>query len=182
MAMLVTTVLSHGRITKPAARETGPGMEAVCGKNATAIAKADNTTHIEGLPEAAAKDSKYDPKKCNFYFCKGYQFDDNKDHVQKYTAGQVVNMRAQLRILHEGKMNVSVINTATNKAIGSPLISFAQYGEKKLPKVPANNTNFDVKIPGDLKGACSKAGACVLQWYWKTDDDTYESCVDFTVS
>ena len=38
-------------------------------------------------------------------------------------------------------------------------------------------------IPEDLGSKCSSAGDCVLQWYWFAEsiDQTYESCVDFTV-
>jgi hypothetical protein len=41
---------------------------------------------------------------------------------------------------------------------------------------------FSVTIPEDLEG-CTEAGACAIQWYWYaySNDQTYESCVDFVV-
>ena len=58
-------------------------------------------------------------------------------------------------------MNVSVINTKTNMAIGEPLISFVSYADESLPALPANNTNFNVTIPSTLGSTCAVAGTCV---------------------
>lgn len=58
-------------------------------------------------------------------------------------------------------MNVSVINTATNKAIGKPLISFKSYADESLATLPKNNTDFNVTIPSNLGSNCTVAGACV---------------------
>jgi len=58
-------------------------------------------------------------------------------------------------------MNVSVIDTATNQAIGDPLIVFDSYADESLAQLPANNTNFNVTIPTTLGDQCGVAGACV---------------------
>lgn len=81
-------------------------------------------------------------------------------------------------------MNVSIVSTATNKVVAGPLISFASYADEKLKVLPANNTAFSVTIPRNLAaGACTKAGECVLQWFWfgTAAKQTYESCVDFVM-
>ena len=69
--------------------------------------------------------------------------------------------RASIPIPHEGPMNVSIINTKTNKAIGDPLISFDSYADESLASLPANNTNFNVTIPSTLGSNCTVAGDCV---------------------
>lgn len=158
-------------------------MDAACGTSVSALVKADTTSHVEDMPEAAALIPGFNSTACNVFLCKGQQFADNTANVQNFTAGQVVNMRAVIPIPHEGPMNVSVINTATNTAIGAPLISFDSYADESLATLPANNTNFDVTVPSDLGSACSVAGACVMQWFWfgTGAQQTYESCVDFIV-
>jgi hypothetical protein len=104
--------------------------------------------------------------------------------VQQFTPGQVVAMEAILPIPHEGPMNTSIVDTATNTVIGQPLISFASYADEKLAELPANNTNFSVTMPTNLTGnKCAVAGECVLQWFWfgTNAKQTYESCVDFVM-
>jgi hypothetical protein len=116
--------------------------------------------------------------------CRGAKFEDNVDQVQTFTVGQVVAMTALIPIPHEGPMNVSIVDTATNKAIGTPLISFDSYADESLPALPANNTAFSVTIPQLSAGQCTQAGACVVQWFWfgTAAKQTYESCVDFVMS
>ena len=70
-------------------------------------------------------------------------------------------MLASIPIPHEGPMNVSVVNTVTNLAIGEPLISFVSYADESLLALPANNTNFYVTIPTTLGATCATAGTCV---------------------
>lgn len=82
-------------------------------------------------------------------------------------------------------MNVSIIDTATNKAIGAPLISFASYADENLATLPANNTNFSFRMPTSLaEGMCAQAGQCTMQWFWVGTQamQTYESCVDFVMA
>lgn len=115
--------------------------------------------------------------------CRGAVFADNADQVQTFVAGQVVPMKASLPIPHEGPMNVSIVNTATNKVIGLPLIEFDSYADESLAALPANNTAFSVTMPTLAAGQCSVAGECVLQWFWlgTAAKQTYESCVDFVM-
>ncbi|KAH6671018.1 hypothetical protein B0J14DRAFT_484903 [Halenospora varia] len=158
-------------------------MISTCGASLASQITADNTSHVEGLPEAAALIPNFNATACNVFLCKGLQFADNTANVQTFQPGQVVNMLATIPIPHEGPMNVSVINTATNTAIGAPLISFVSYADEALPTLPANNTNFNVTIPTTLGSTCSVAGTCVLQWFWfgTGAQQTYESCVDMVV-
>lgn len=130
------------------------------------------------MPEAAATTTNFNPTACNVFMCKGLA------NVQTFNAGQVVNMLASIPIPHEGPMNVSVINTQTNTAIGAPLISFDSYADESLATLPANNTNFNVTIPTTLGSQCATAGVCALQWFWfgRAAVQTYESCVDMVVA
>lgn len=136
-------------------------MIAACGASVAALVTADNTSHVEGMPEAAAAIAGFNSTACNVFLCKGLQFEDNKAQIQNFTKGQVVNMRASIPIPHEGPMNVSIINTKTNTAIGAPLINFVSYADEALATLPANNTNFNVTIPSDLGTNCTVAGDCV---------------------
>jgi hypothetical protein len=155
------SVAGHGLITSPPARAVGPAMIQACGAQVAALVTADPTSHVEGMPEAALKEKAFNKNACNVFLCKGLQFQDNVANVQAFQPGQVVNMLASIPIAHEGPMNVSIINTKTNKAIGGPLITFESYADESLPALPANNTNFDVTIPTNLGNACSIPGVCV---------------------
>ncbi|KAJ0329635.1 hypothetical protein COL5a_004202 [Colletotrichum fioriniae] len=115
----------------------------------------------------------------------GAKFEDNKANVQTFKAGQVVNMKAEIPIPHEGPMNVSIVDTATNKVIGQPLIVFDSYADENLAALPKNNTDFDITMPSNLPaGTCAQAGQCVVQWFWvgTAAKQTYESCVDFVMA
>jgi len=155
------SVLGHGLIISPPARAVGPAMISACGASVAALVTEDDTSHIEGMPEAALKEKSFSAQACNVFLCKGLQFQDNMNNVQTFRPGQVVNMRASITIPHEGPMNVSVVNTQTNMPIGDPLITFTSYADESLPVLPANNTNFDVTIPMNLGSTCSIAGSCV---------------------
>jgi hypothetical protein len=157
----VSAVSSHGIITSPPVRAVGPAMTAACGASVAALVTADNTSHIEGEPEAAAQTANFNSTACNVFMCKGLQFADNTANVQTFQPGQVVNMLASIPIPHEGPMNVSVVNTQTNTAIGAPLITFVSYADESLAQLPANNTNFNVTIPTTLGSTCAVAGTCV---------------------
>jgi len=161
VATFASTVLSHGLITSPPVRSAGDAMSKACGAAVTALEVQDPTSHVEGMPEAAAQTANFDATACNVFLCKGMQFSDNVENVQTFSPGQVVNMLATIPIPHEGPMNVSVINTKTNTAIGEPLIVFDSYADESLATLPANNTNFDVTIPSTLGTACAVAGDCV---------------------
>jgi hypothetical protein len=152
---------AHGLLTSPPSRAVGPAMTAACGASVAALVSADNSSHVEGMPEAAAQIANFNSTACNVFLCKGLQFADNTANVQTFQPGQVVNMLASIPIPHEGPMNVSIINTKTNTAIGKPLIEFVSYADESLAQLPANNTNFNVTIPADLGSNCTVAGTCV---------------------
>lgn len=82
-------------------------------------------------------------------------------------------------------MNVSIIDTATNTAIGPPLIEFDSYADETLAQLPANNTDFTVTMPTNLAAdQCTQAGQCMMQWFWfgTKAQQTYESCIDFVMA
>jgi hypothetical protein len=115
--------------------------------------------------------------------CKGAQFADNQQNVQKFSAGEVVSFKAELPIPHEGPANVSIVDTASNTVVGLPLIEFDTYADENLAVLPANNTAFSVTMPADLAGACEVPGECTMQWFWfgTNAQQTYENCVDFVM-
>ncbi|KAH8595743.1 hypothetical protein B0O99DRAFT_661628 [Bisporella sp. PMI_857] len=154
-----------------------------CGTAVTKKIAADVTDHVEGLPEAAAKDSGYHAALCNLWLCRGLQYDPASSSVQTYSPGQVVPIKINIRIKHAGTANVSVVDTKTNSIIGSQLLYWSDYANEKLPSLPANNSAFSVTIPNNLEGKCTTAGDCVIQWWWYGvgAKQTYESCVDFVI-
>jgi len=184
---LVPTVLGHGLIQSPPSRPVGSAIVANCGNGVVTQIKQDNTSHVEGLPEAAAKDKQYNAAKCNLWLCKGLQFADNPAaNIQTWTAGQVVPLKVWVRIPHEGSANVSIVDTKTNTVVGDFLKAWAKgYAPgKRESDVPADQKEFSVTIPSGLETKCATAGDCVLQWWWYGNGakQTYESCVDFTIA
>ncbi|KAK0625832.1 hypothetical protein B0T14DRAFT_561795 [Immersiella caudata] len=172
---------SHGLVTAPATRAPGAATAAACGQTLVTFYRADNTSYPEALLRANPNGLRdgYNAAKCNLWLCKGFQFDDNKDNVKSYKAGDVVDMEVRIRIAHRGHANVSVVDMGTNKVIGAPLKVWASdYAASTSP--PVDQVKFSVKVP-ELAGRCTKAGECVIQWYWFGQGQTYESCIDFTV-
>jgi hypothetical protein len=159
-ALLSASASGHGLITSPPQRDTGAADVAACGQQIVKIINQDNTSHVEGLPEAGAIDSGYHADECNLWLCKGQQFADNVKNVQSYTPGQIVHMSVWLRIPHQGTANVSVVDTRTNTMIGDMLIYWGNYANETLKPMPANNSEFDITIP-ELGGKCTEPGECV---------------------
>jgi hypothetical protein len=161
LAGLAAHASAHGLVREPATRAPGQATEAACGKIMAEFYRADNTSYPEALLRANPGGLKapYDPKNCNLWLCKGYQFADNTAKVQSYTAGQVVDVDVWIRIPHKGYANVSVVDTASNSVIGTPLIAWPDnYAASANP--PADQTKFSIKIP-ELGDKCTEAGACV---------------------
>ena len=161
LAGLVTQASAHGLVREPATRAPGEAAEAACGNIMTEFYQADLTSYPESLFRAnpGGLGPSYDPKKCNLWLCKGYQFADNAANVQSYTAGQVIDLDVWIRIPHSGHANVSVVDTASNSVIGEPLIAWPNnYAASANP--PADQTNFSIEIP-ELGDKCTEAGACV---------------------
>ncbi|KAI1486317.1 hypothetical protein F5X96DRAFT_689022 [Biscogniauxia mediterranea] len=179
---------AHGLITSPPPRAPGgAATSAACGAAIARELAADPTSHVEGLAELGGAD--YDAAACNVWLCRGLQFDDNNaDNVQAWAPGETVNVRVRLTIPHAGAANVSVVDAAANRVLGAPLAAWpAGYADEAAfyaGATPADQTDFNVTIPEDLGGRCATPGACVLQWWWYGTGakQTYESCVDFTVT
>ncbi len=158
---LAALVSGHGLIQKPATRQPGAATQAACGTTMATFYRADNTSYPEALLRANPRGltDGYDAAKCNLWLCKGYQFADNKDKVQTYKAGDVVDLEVWIRIAHRGYANVSVVDTGKNEVIGSPLKVWASdYAASTNP--PVDQTKFSVKIP-ELGSRCTEAGVCV---------------------
>ncbi|KAG4427932.1 hypothetical protein IFR05_016588 [Cadophora sp. M221] len=182
-AGLLTAVSAHGAIVTPTPRSAGEAMKAACGTQVYYNQASDSFGNIQGELQVAASQSDYDAAACNIWQCKGYQFADvDAANIQSWTAGQIVPFTFDVRAPHAGTANVSIVNTATNQIIGSPLITYSDFGNNAYA-IPANQTSFSITIPSDLGSTCATAGACVVQHYWdaRSIDQTYESCVDFTV-
>ncbi|KAI9055231.1 hypothetical protein LZ554_000195 [Drepanopeziza brunnea f. sp. 'monogermtubi'] len=181
VAGLLTTVAGHGSLIEPPPRPVGPGYRAVCGEQVYNQQLSDRNGNIQGILQVASSQTDVTDE-CNFWLCKGFQFSDNAANVQTYTAGQVVPMTFNIAAPHTGPANVSIIYVPTGDVIGAPLITWDQYASNSVGPT-ADQRDFTITIPADLGDQCATAGDCVLQHWWdaRSVDQTYESCVDFTV-
>jgi predicted carbohydrate-binding protein with CBM5 and CBM33 domain len=172
-------VAAHGFIKSPAPRMPGDAFKAACGDQPFYQQSSDINGNVQGIKQVVPQD--LDASKCNLWLCKGFQFDDNKDNVQSYKLGEKIPFEINIAAPHTGYANVSVVKTSSDKMIGTPLIEFENYAANA--GTDKNNTAISVTLPESLGGECTKAGDCVLQWFWDAPDidQTYESCVDFTV-
>ncbi|KZV99119.1 hypothetical protein EXIGLDRAFT_640869, partial [Exidia glandulosa HHB12029] len=177
----VTTVVGHGVVTSPTPRALGSAAQSACG---TGVYTVLNATDKYGPIENAQKkiDSSYNATACHLFFCRGYQFSDNKSNVKTYPAGTSVAFHVDLEAHHTGYANVSVVDLSKQKIIGTPLKTWSVYANDSLGPAdwPPDETDFTVTVP-NLSGACATAGACAIQWFWWAyNGQTYESCIDFT--
>ncbi|KAK2680163.1 hypothetical protein RAB80_005344 [Fusarium oxysporum f. sp. vasinfectum] len=177
---LLPLVAAHGFVKSPPPRKPGNAFKAACGEQPFYQQSADINGNVQGIKQVVG--SNFDAKDCNLWLCKGFQFDDNKDNVQSYKLGEKIDFDVNIAAPHTGYANVSVVKTSTDKMIGEPLIEFENYAANA--GLNPNNTAFSVTLPESLGGECTKAGDCVLQWFWDAPDidQTYESCVDFPSS
>lgn len=182
IAGMAATVRGHGFITSPQARMPGDAFKSACGEQVYYNQEGDNYGNVQGELQVAATQSDYNAAECNVWLCKGFKYADNKDNVQSYSAGEKVAIKFDIRAPHTGTANVSIVDTASNSIIGTPLISWDEYASNSA-SIPAGQTSFSITIPDDLGSKCSTAGACVIQHWWDAAsiDQTYESCIDFTV-
>ncbi|KAK7956245.1 uncharacterized protein PG986_005467 [Apiospora aurea] len=164
-------VSAHGAISSPKPRSAGKAMAAACGQQVQNQQSADAFGNIQGELQVAAKDMTAD---CNLWLCKGFQFDDNSANVQSYTVGEKVPIKFDLRAPHTGTANISIHHR-------HPLKTYDTFASNSAPQA-ADEKSVTVTIP-DLGGKCTTAGECVIQHYWdaRSIDQTYESCIDFTV-
>lgn len=176
---LIPLVAAHGFIKSPAPRRPGDAYKAACGDQPFYQQSSDINGNVQGIKQVVGQDFK--AADCNLWLCKGFQFDDNKDNVQKYSLGENIPFEINIAAPHTGYANVSVVKTSSDTMIGEPLIEFENYAANA--GTASNNTAFSVTLPTSLGGDCTKAGECVLQWFWDAPDinQTYESCVDFVV-
>ncbi|KAF8699950.1 Lytic polysaccharide mono-oxygenase, cellulose-degrading, partial [Rhizoctonia solani] len=180
VSALVGQAMGHGLVSSPPIRQPGDAFKANCGDQMFYNVNSDPAGNIQQLNQLKA--TSFSASSCNLNLCKGLQFADvSAANIQSWTVGQVVPIKVDIRAPHTGSANVSIIDTTTNTMIGSPLKTWDVYASVSAP-ITADQTSFSVTIP-DLGGKCKTAGDCVLQWWWDAPsiDQTYESCVDFTL-
>ncbi|KAK3302698.1 uncharacterized protein B0T15DRAFT_312916 [Chaetomium strumarium] len=179
LSSLLPLVAAHGFVSEPPVRRPGEQYKATCGDQPFYQQSSDIYGNVQGIQQVVGNSA---TDACNLWLCKGFLLEDNPSNVQSYTPGQKIDFKVEIRAPHTGYANVSVVKTSTNTMIGSPLIEFENYAANS--GVAANNTAFSVTLPSSLGGDCTTAGDCVLQWFWNAPDidQTYEACVDFTVS
>lgn len=175
----IPLVAAHGFIKSPTPRMPGDAFKAACGEQPFYQQSSDINGNVQGIKQVVGQN--FNAADCNLWLCKGFQFDDNKDNVQSYKLGEKIPFEINIAAPHTGYANVSVVKTSSDTMIGEPLIEFENYAANS--GTAANNTAFSVTLPESLGGECTKAGDCVLQWFWDAPDinQTYESCVDFVV-
>ncbi|ESZ96996.1 chitin binding protein [Sclerotinia borealis F-4128] len=180
-AGLISSASAHGRILTPTPRSPGAAMASACGTQVEGNQASDPNGNIQGMLQVAASQTDYDAAACNIWQCKGYKYADNTDKVQSWTAGEVVPFTFDVAAPHTGTANISIVDTASNTVI-KQLLYYSVFASTATG-VTANETKFSVTIPEDLGTQCSTAGACIIQHWWDAAsiDQTYESCVDFTV-
>ena len=181
LAGLVSLASAHGFITSPKARMPGSAMQTACGQQVYNNQASDNYGNVQGELQVAATQTDYNAAACDIWLCKGYKSADNTANVHSYTAGQVIPITFDVRAPHTGVANVSIVNTKTNAVIGQPLKSWSVFASNSAP-IPSSETSFSITMP-DVSSECGTAGACVIQHYWNAAsiDQTYESCLDFTM-
>ena len=181
LAAFVGLASAHGRITSPTPRNAGTEFTSVCGAQLDSLVTSDPYGNIQGEEQVAAGQSDYDASKCNLWQCKGYQFADNSDNVQTYTAGQTIDMTVEIRAPHTGTANVTVVDLSTNSVVGEAMQYWSVYASNSAT-IPTNNTQFSITMP-DVSSTCGTAGTCVIAWVWDAAsiDQTYTDCIDFTM-
>ena len=180
-ASLIALASAHGFITSPSPRMPGDAFTKACGQQMYYNQAGDNYGNVQGELQVVNGQSDYDAAECKVWQCKGYKYEDNTENVQEYTVGQEVKISVDIRAPHTGVANVSVVATASDKIIGSALKSWDEYASNSAT-IPEDQKEFSITIP-DVGSECSQPGDCVIQWYWDAADinQTYESCIDFTV-
>ncbi|KAI7486189.1 hypothetical protein D0860_02171 [Hortaea werneckii] len=180
---MIASANAHGFITSPQARMPGDAMQSACGMQVYYNQMGDNYGNVQGELQVASSQDDYKEDPCNIWMCKGFKYEDNKDNVQSYTPGQNVDFTVDIRAPHTGYANVSIVKTSSNTMISDMLKKWDVYASTSTP-VPDTDKEFSITMPSDLGDECATAGDCVIQWYWNAPDidQTYEACVDFTMS
>lgn len=182
-ASMAALTNAHGYFVTPKARVPGPAMQATCGQQAYNMMASDINGNIQGLQQVIKGQSDYHAADCNLWRCKGMKYADNKANVHAYKPGQSIPMNFAIRAPHTGYANVSIIKTSTNKVIAANLKKWDVYASNSVPTV-ASQENFSITMPSNLGTKCAKAGDCAIQMHWNAPDidQTYQSCIDFTLS
>ncbi|KAH6614319.1 hypothetical protein C7974DRAFT_404883 [Boeremia exigua] len=178
LAGFASSVAAHGFISSPTPRQPGEGLKAACGDQVYNQQSSDKYGNVQG----ALQNLQGSHPDCRMWQCKGVPVEDAGE-VFSYTAGQVIPMTVEIRAPHDGVANVSIVNVKTDKVIGAPLISWDEYALTSSPiSAHPDWTSFDITMP-DVSAECAEKGDCVIQWYWDAPsiDQTYESCIDFTM-
>ena len=178
IAGFASSVAAHGFISDPAPRMPGDGLKAACGDQVYNTQSSDHYGNVQG----ALQNLQGDHPDCRMWQCKGVPFSDAGE-IFEYTAGQKIPMKVEIRAPHDGVANVSIVNIATDKVVGEPLISWDEYALTSSPMSEHPDwTSFDITMP-DVSSECANKGDCVIQWFWDAPsiDQTYESCIDFTM-
>ncbi|GAB1741763.1 hypothetical protein NU219Hw_g7172t1 [Hortaea werneckii] len=175
---------AHGYFTKPEGRQPGTAFQDACGMQAYYNMKGSINGNIQGLQQVVSNQDDYNPDECHLWKCKGMKYADNKDNVQTYTPGQSVDLTFTIVAPHTGHANVSIIDTSSpnGKVIAKNLKKWDTYASTSSP-IQDSQQNFSVKMPTNLGDQCAEAGQCAIQMYWDAPDidQTYESCIDFTL-
>ncbi|RMY76953.1 hypothetical protein D0863_01624 [Hortaea werneckii] len=176
---------AHGYFTKPEGRQPGTAFQDACGMQAYYNMKGSMNGNIQGLQQVVANQDDYNPDECHLWKCKGMKYADNKDNVQSYTPGQSVDLTFTIVAPHTGHANVSIIDTSSpnGKVIAKNLKKWDTYASTSSP-IQDSQQDFSVKMPTNLGDQCAEEGKCAIQMYWDAPDidQTYESCIDFTLS
>ena len=105
-------------------------------------------------------------------------------NIKKYTAGESVPLTFHIQAPHTGTANVSIIDLSTTngKVIAANLKQWDVYASNSVPTVTSQE-NFSIKMPTNLGSKCAAKGACAIQMHWNaaTINQTYQSCIDFTM-
>lgn len=117
-------VSAQGKVTSPPRREVGPAYRS-CSTG-----------------------------QCDFGPCQGLLFEDNKNNVQRFLAGQQQTLVVDAQASSPGLSKVSVVDIATNAVISDVLDQYTTPNAK-------SKTGRTITIP-NLSPRCSTAGECVL--------------------
>jgi hypothetical protein len=182
-AGMVAFTNAHGYFVSPKGRQPGSMYEKVCGQQAYYNMVGSINGNIQGLEQVVANQPDYHPTECHLWKCKGLRYADNTANVQHYSSGQTVALNFQIVAPHDGYANVSIVSLKDNKVITPNLKKWSKYALTSVP-VPESQEKFSVKIPSTLGSQCASPGECVIQMYWNAPsiDQTYESCIDITIS
>jgi len=174
---------AHGYFQSPGARQPGKEYENSCGMQAYYNMQGSINGNVQGLEQVVANQPDYNPKTCNLWKCKGMKYADNTANVQKYTAGQTVDLHFNIAAPHTGVANVTIIDLST--PVGTVLSTLKTWDVYASNSVPTQDSqeHFSVKMPSNLGNKCAQGGKCAIQMNWDAHsiDQTYQSCIDFTL-